>query len=79
MEPSGYSYCFWPFVPKCVTLSGEVYTVNIRFSLTQASIPCQILGRGKFEFNFYNCKEKKKVLCEVPTDMEKMSKKRNSG
>ena len=42
----------------------------------------QILGEkehGEFEFNFYNCKEKKKVLCEVPTDMEKKQGKSKTG
>ena len=42
----------------------------------QVMISCQVLGDRKFEFNFYNCKEKKKVLCEVPTDMEKITKRK---
>ena len=29
-----------------------------------------MVKQGKFEFNFYNCKKRKNVLCEVPTDME---------
>ena len=45
-------------------------------SLMQVMISCQVLGDRKFEFNFYNCKEKKKVLCEVPTDMEKITKRK---
>ena len=34
----------------------------------------QMVRRGKFAFNFYNCHERMKVLCEIPTDMEKIGK-----